>query len=171
MCCRQCHRRGGGDYSREAAAEARGAQRATRKLLCFPSFCQHGAPANTAPLAHLRCACSGASAPQMPSAPDRKAERLVSQPHAARRRSKEIEGQDQEVRGQNEELRRQLDEAHRLAKSNPDERDAWTNERARAAACRKRGLGSAAAHRLPWPALQAPGSALSHPRWEAAVPS
>ena len=107
----------------------------------------------------------------MPSAPDRKAERLVSQPHAARRRSKEIEGQDQEVRGQNEELRRQLDEERRLAKSNPDERDAWTNERARAAACRKRGLGSAAAHRLPWPALQAPGSALSHPRWEAAVPS
>ena len=70
----------------------------------------------------------------MPSAPDRKAERLVSQPHAARRRSKEIEGQDQEVRGQNEELRRQLDEARRL-QSNPDERDAWTNERARAAAC------------------------------------
>ena len=67
----------------------------------------------------------------MPSAPDRKAERLVSQPQAARRRSKEIEGQDQEVRGQNEELRRQLDEAQ----SNPDERDAWTNERARAAAC------------------------------------
>ena len=83
----------------------------------------------------LRCA-SGASAPQMPSAPDRKAERLVSQPHAARRRSKDIEGQDQEVRGQNEELRRQLDEAPRLRrKSNPDERDAWTNERARAAAC------------------------------------
>ena len=70
----------------------------------------------------------------MPSAPDRKAERLVSQPQAARRRSKEI-GQDQEVRGQNEELRRQLDEARRLAQSNPDERDAWTNERARAAAC------------------------------------
>ena len=73
----------------------------------------------------------------MPSAPDRKAERLVSQPQAARRRSKEIEGQDQEVRGQNEELRRQLDETvgRRLAQSNPDERDAWTNERARAAAC------------------------------------
>ena len=70
----------------------------------------------------------------MPSAPDRKAERLVSQPQAARRRSKEIEGQDQEVRGQNEELRRQLDEA-RLAQSNPDERDAWMNERARATAC------------------------------------
>ena len=71
----------------------------------------------------------------MPSAPDRKAERLVSQPQAARRRSKEIEGQDQEVRGQNEELRRQLDEERRLAQSNPDERDARTNERARADAC------------------------------------
>jgi len=104
----------------------------------------------------------------MPSAPDKKAERLVSQPQAA---SQQLQAKLAEVRGQNEELRRQLDEARRLAQSNADERDAWTNERARAAACRKRRLGSAAAHRLPWPALQAPGSALSHPRWEAALPS
>jgi len=104
----------------------------------------------------------------MPSAPDKKAERLVSQPQAA---SQQLQAKLAEVRGQNEELRRQLDEARRLAQSNADERDAWTNERARASACRKRRLGSAAAHRLPWPALQAPGSALSHPRWEAALPS
>lgn len=82
----------------------------------------------------------------MPSAPDKKAERLVSQPQAA---SQQLQAKLAEVRGQNEELRRQLDEARRLAQSNADERDAWTNERARAAACRKRRLGSAAAHRLP----------------------
>ena len=73
---------------------------------------------------------------------DKKTERLVKQlglvsqqlavAQADRHRADELMA---EVRGQNEQLRRELEEAHELARSNTDERDVWTNERARTTAC------------------------------------
>ena len=73
---------------------------------------------------------------------DKKTERLVKKAQedrtllavaqADRHRADELMA---EVRGQNEQLRRELEEAHELARSNTDERDVWTNERARTTAC------------------------------------
>ena len=73
---------------------------------------------------------------------DKKTERLVNQLQAANQQlavaQADRKGSDElmaEVRGQNEELRRELEEARELARSNADERDVWTNERARTTAC------------------------------------
>ena len=73
---------------------------------------------------------------------DKKIERLVNQLQAANQQlavaQADRKGSDElmaEVRGQNEELRRELEEARELARSNADERDVWTNERARTTAC------------------------------------
>ena len=72
---------------------------------------------------------------------DKKTERLVNQLQAANQQlavaQADRKGSDElmaEVRGQNEELRRELEEARELARSNADERDVWTNERARTTA-------------------------------------
>ena len=70
---------------------------------------------------------------------DKKAERLVNQLQTANQQlaiaQADRNGADElmaEVRGQNEELRSELQEARELARSNAEERDVWTNERARA---------------------------------------
>lgn len=72
---------------------------------------------------------------------DKKTERLVNQLQAANQQlavaQADRKGSDElmaEVRGQNEELRRELEEARELVRSNADERDVWTNERARTTA-------------------------------------
>ena len=70
---------------------------------------------------------------------DKKTERLVNQLQTAKQQlaiaQADRNGADElmaEVRGQNEELRSELQEARELARSNAEERDVWTNERARA---------------------------------------
>ena len=120
---------------------------------------------------------------------DKKTERLVNQLQTANQQlaiaQADRNGADElmaEVRGQNEELRSELQEARELARSNAEERDVWTNERARATSTLIALSWQAAAHWLPWP----PGSDSScswlrydahseraaappRARWEAAV--
>jgi hypothetical protein len=69
---------------------------------------------------------------------DKKAERLANLQQAANQKLAIAQATRHaadellaEVRGQNEELRRELQEARELARSNAEERDVWTNERAR----------------------------------------